>query len=157
MLRIIEGYRHSPDTDSGIETRPLKIDVDAMASRLSAIQDAIKMGYKMPTAEELTALRLKENRDDFGFNYLDKNKKPVVDHFTSEAKRLYGDLTNNMYSPQVAANVAAFVNARNIGDRLKQDWFKIWNGTGVNRYGQSGEDYAPVSYTHLTLPTKRIV
>jgi len=142
MTRVINGYRYDPDNDNNIETKPLKINLDEMESRLSAIQTATKLGYKMPSPEELTALRLKEGRSDFGFNYLDENKQPVSNHFGKEAKHLYNDLTNRLYSPVVAANVANFTNSMNIANRLKKDWAEVWNGTGVNRFGQTGAEYA---------------
>ena len=84
-------------------------------------------------------------------DYWAKNKDNVVD---------YGP---NFKDAKIGLIVPEYVKAQSVADLKTDDSFKkkivgIDAGSGVMiKTEQAIKDYDPVSYTHLTLPTKRIV
>jgi hypothetical protein len=140
---IIHGWRSDLKAKSGLESQPIKADTGDMRGYLSVIRDAKKLGAPMPSVQELTALRLMEGRDDFGFNYKQKGV-PVSKSFGPQAKELASVLQGQpyYYSPEKSAFAGLMFSAQKKAERLGRPWTEVWNGLGTNKYGQSGAEYS---------------
>lgn len=146
------GRRFDPKNKSKVETLNTIYSRDTVKEYISALRDAIAMGYKVPSADDLAAIALIEGREDFGYNSasnleLTKAPEESKDAWETrykgdpEAGRVYEALKDK-YGTSAAGFAALVAEKQLTADRLGVPFSRAWNGLGTNKYGQSGDDYA---------------
>ena len=133
----VKGYRSDPKGrhggKEGIETMPTNLDKTTIEHYVKAMRAGEKYGVPQLPPEYLTNMLLTEGRSDFGFNELNKNNPKA----TEIAKKI-SDLGNDRITANFAA---ALYDKMEAAKRLNKPFSTLWNGTGVNEYGSTGNDY----------------
>lgn len=131
----ISGYRHDPKTKDGLETMKFYAEKENMDKFLEALKVAKNLGVDNITPEDLTAMFLQEGRSDFGYNGFNPVNAP------KPALEVYDRLKKAGYSELIAGFPALIKEKALAAQRKGIPFYRAWNGTGVNDYGQTGEDY----------------
>lgn len=139
ILSLVEGYRADPSGKFGgkdrLETLPWKFDKESIGEYADALKYLPDYGGKPLTPEDLTNMFLKEGRSDAG----------GASTFSDPSEKKYKDISNDLrkkgYSSKTSDFIATVISKQDAEKRTGVPFLKLWNGTGVNVYGQSGDDY----------------
>jgi hypothetical protein len=141
----IPAYRADPTGKfggkDGLETQPTKLNSFEIYAHVRALAGAKKLGVPQLSAQELTALALKEGKDNFGALWTDENNK--------DSMRVFSALEPKVGNS--AANFAALVAEKKAtAKRLGIPFAEAWNGTGHSYADKNttGADYARNYGTH---------
>lgn len=141
----IQGYRANPQNNYGakdyMETLPKPYDRYTMQKSISAMREGRALGVPQLTPQQLTNMALYEGRDDFGFNSRFNLMKGGVEH-NKKAKNIVELLRKQGFDDESALFAGVLYDKHETSKRLKRPFEEIWNGKGINMYGQSGADYA---------------
>ena len=118
----------------GLETKPTYLDKMQIQEMVRAMRAGEPHGVPQLPPEYLANLALREGRGDFGFNQINANNQRAMQ--TSKALATSGQHEDN---PSDFAG--ALQDKMELAMRLKKPFSTVWNGTGVNSYGQSGAQY----------------
>ena len=135
---FIPGYR--PDVKGkyggkeGLETQPTYFDKMQIQDYVRAMRAGEPYGVPQLPPEYLANLALREGRSDFGFNELNYKNKKAADISKALA-------TSGQHEDPASDFAGALYDKMNTAMRLKKPFTTMWNGTGVNDYGQSGNTY----------------
>jgi len=134
----VQFFRHNPKNKYGakdrLETQSSAIDKQAMHDFVKAMRAGEKYGVPQLPPEFLSAMILKEGRSDFGYDKYNENNP--------KAKMIADMLMKEGHDPSAAGFGAALYDKMQTSMRLKIPFATAWNGTGVNKYGQTGQQYA---------------
>ena len=118
----------------GLETQPTYFDKMQMQEYVRAMRAGEPHGVPQLPPEYLANLALREGRSDFGFNEMNyKNKK------AADISKLLA--TSGQHEDPAADFAGALHDKMNTAMRLNKPFSTVWNGTGVNKMGQSGDQY----------------
>ena len=118
----------------GLETQPTYFDKMQMQEYVRAMRAGEPHGVPQLPPEYLANLALREGRSDFGFNEMNyKNKK------AADISKLLA--TSGQHEDSASDFAGALYDKMNTSMRLNKPFSTVWNGTGVNDYGQSGNQY----------------
>jgi hypothetical protein len=118
----------------GLETMPTHFDKMQLQEYVRAMRAGEPHGVPQLPPEYLANLALREGRSDFGFNEMNyKNKK------AADISRILA--TSGQHEDPAADFAGAIYDKMNTAMRLNKPFTTVWNGTGVNDYGQSGNTY----------------
>ena len=104
-----------------------------MQDFIKAMRAGEKYGVPQLPPEYLAALLLQEGRSDFGFNEMNMNNP--------KARMIAEMLMQEGFDDTSAGFGGALYDKMQTAMRLKKPFSTVWNGTGVNMYGQSGKQY----------------
>ena len=128
-------YRLDPKTGS-LETLPSYYNKNFVEPYLRAYKASQKYGNNAYSPDDLMAIMLQEGRTNFGFN------KFHLDTAPKQAQEIYKKLMNEGHDYEEAGFAALLKEKELVAKRLGISPYRAWNGTGVNKYGQSGSEYA---------------
>lgn len=118
----------------GLETMPTYFDKMQIQELVRAMRAGEPHGVPQLPPEYLANLALREGRSDFGFNEMNaKNPKALA---ISKALATSGE--HEDYPSDFAG---AVYDKMQTAMRLKKPFSTVWNGTGVNKMGQTGNQY----------------
>lgn len=118
----------------GLETMPTYLDKMQIQEMVKAMRAGEQYGVPQLPPEYLANLALREGRSDFGFNEVNAKNKKALDISKSLA-------TSGQHEDFPSDFAAAIYDKMATAQRLKKPFSTVWNGTGVNRFGQSGNTY----------------
>lgn len=118
----------------GLETMPTYFDKQQIQDYVRAMRAGEPHGVPQLPPEYLANLALREGRSDFGFNELNYKNKNAANISKTLA-------TSGEHEDPAADFAGALYDKMNTAMRLKKPFTTVWNGTGVNDYGQSGNTY----------------
>lgn len=118
----------------GLETRPTYLDKMEIQELVRAMRAGEERGVPQLPPEYLANLALREGRSDFGFNQINnKNAKAMeISHALA---------TSGQHDDYPSDFAGAIYDKMAAAQRLKKPFSTLWNGTGVNKMGQSGDQY----------------
>lgn len=119
----------------GLETMPTYFDKMQIQDYVKAMRAGEPHGVPQLPPEYLTNLLLREGRSDFGFNEMNARNKKAMDISKILA-------TSGQHEDEAAEFAGALYDKMQTAMRLKKPFTTVWNGTGVNDYGQSGNTYS---------------
>lgn len=118
----------------GLETQPTYFDKMQMQEYVRAMRAGEPHGVPQLPPEYLANLALREGRSDFGFNEMNyKNKK------AADISKLLA--TSGQHEDPASDFAGALRDKMDTSMRLNKPFSTVWNGTGVNKMGQSGNQY----------------
>lgn len=118
----------------GLETMPTYFDKMQIQDYVRAMRAGEPHGVPQLPPEYLANLALREGRSDFGFNEMNyKNKK------AADISKLLA--TSGQHEDEAANFAGAIRDKMDTSRRLNKPFSTVWNGTGVNKVGQSGDQY----------------
>jgi len=118
----------------GLETMPIYLDKMQLQEYVRAMRAGEPHGVPQLPPEYLANMALREGRSDFGFNQ--------INHHNAKAMAISKTLATSGQHEDPASDFAgAIYDKMNTAMRLKKPFSTLWNGTGVNDYGQSGKQY----------------
>lgn len=133
----ISFYRANPQNKfgakDGLETIKSRVDKTTMEDFVKAMRAGEKYGVPQLPPEYLAALLLQERRGDFGFNELNKHNK--------KAQQIAELLMQEGFDDASAGFGGALYDKMQIAMRLKKPFSTVWNGTGISKYGKTGDQY----------------
>ena len=133
----VKGYRADPKGrhggKEGIETMPTTLDKTTIEEYVKAMRAGEKHGVPQLPPEFLTNMLLTEGRSDFGFNALNENNRKAAEIARNLRKSGHEGAPSNF--------AAALYDKMEAAKRLNKPFSTLWNGTGVNQYGSTGNDY----------------
>ena len=124
----------------GLETMPTYFDKMQLQDYVRAMRAGEPHGVPQLPPEYLANLALREGRSDFGFNELNYHNKKAADISKTLA-------TSGQHEDEASNFAGALYDKMNTAMRLNKPFTTVWNGTGVNDYGQSGNSYTD-KFTH---------
>jgi hypothetical protein len=131
---FVSGYRPDPTNryggGHGVETLPTKINAHRLYSLSRDMAAAKDFGVPQLSSTQIASLVLKEGRDDMGSNGQEVETP------------LLKSLLDSGMSYESAAILSQIKEKSDTAKRLGISFEKAWNGTGTNKYGQTGQDYA---------------
>ena len=135
---FIPTYRPDPKGKyggkEGLETQPTYLDKQQIQELVRAMRAGEAHGVPQLPPEYLANLALREGRSDFGFNEMNaKNPKALA---ISNTLATSGQVED--YPSEFAG---ALYDKMQTAQRLKKPFSTVWNGTGVNKLGQTGNEY----------------
>lgn len=134
----VEFFRHNPRNKFGakdrLETISSAVDRGTMEDFIRAMRAGEKYGVPQLPPEYLASMLMKENRSDFGYNAYNENNP--------KARMIAEMLIKEGFDPTQAGFGAAIYDKMQTANRLKIPFAMAWNGTGVNKQGQTGQQYA---------------
>lgn len=134
----VEFFRHNPANRFGakdrLETISSGVDKETMEDFIRAMRAGEKYGVPQLPPEYLASMLMKETRSDFGYNDYNRNNP--------RARMIAEMLVKEGFDPNAAGFGAAIYDKMQTANRLKIPFATAWNGTGVNRQGQTGQQYA---------------
>ena len=146
------GRRFDPKSKNKVETLNTIYSRDTVREYIDALREAVNLGYKIPSADDLAAIALIEGREDFGYNSksnleLSEAPEDSKDVWQTNYKgdpKVQGvyDALKDKYGTAPAGFAALVAEKQRTAERLGVPFSKAWNGMGTNKYGQSGDDYA---------------
>jgi hypothetical protein len=118
----------------GLETQPTYFDKMQLQEYVRAMRAGEPHGVPQLPPEYLANLALREGRSDFGFNEMNyKNKK------AADISKLLS--TSGQHEDPASDFAGALRDKMDTSMRLNKPFSTVWNGTGVNKVGQSGDQY----------------
>ena len=134
----VEFFRHNPRNKCGakdrLETISSAVDKGTMEDFIKAMRAGEKYGVPQLPPEYLASMLMKEGRSDFGYNDYNTNNP--------KARMVAEMLIKEGFNPAQAGFGAAILDKMQVANRLKIPFATAWNGLGVNRQGQTGQQYA---------------
>ncbi len=118
----------------GLETRPTYLDKMQLQEYVRAMRAGEPHGVPQLPPEYLANMALREGRSDFGFNEMNW-KNPKAAHISTTLA------TSGQHEDPASDFAGAIYDKMNTAMRLKKPFSTVWNGTGVNKLGQSGDQY----------------
>lgn len=118
----------------GLETMPTYLDKMQIQEYVRAMRGGEPHGVPQLPPEYLANMALREGRSDFGFNQ--------INHHNPKAMNISKTLATSGQHEDPASDFAGAIHDKMAtAMRLKKPFSTVWNGTGVNDYGQSGKQY----------------
>jgi hypothetical protein len=140
LTATIPGYRADPKGKfggkDGLETQPLGFDSARLYGTVRRVAETKRLGVPVPDAQTLTALVLKEGKEDMGALAPDINNRDSQDLL--ETLQETGMGIPDSYLPVLIKEKAA------VAKRLNIPFAEAWNGTGHSYADKNttGKDYA---------------
>ena len=126
-----------------METMPTKLDEYSL---YSLVRDMAAVGGPRIPPEQILAMALKEGRTDLGSNGVD-----FTLFANSPAKRRQAEYRSRGIDLKNASTIATIAWKADEARRVNKPFYQVWNGTGTNRYGQTGADYAKDMQNYLAV------
>lgn len=118
----------------GLETQPTYFDKMQIQELVRAMRAGEPHGVPQLPPEYLANLALREGRSDFGFNEMNAKNPRALQISKTLA-------TSGEHEDHPSDFAAAIYDKMQTAMRLKKPFSTVWNGTGVNKMGQSGNQY----------------